>query len=280
MGGNRMRLRQVALVARALEPVVEDLSAVLGLTVVFRDPSVAVFGLENAVMAVGDTFLEVVSPVREDTAAGRLLERRGGDGGYMVIVQTDDLAADRARLAALGVRVVFEAALDDIACAHLHPRDVGGAILSLDEARPAASWRWAGLTWVSAVPSALGRAIVGAELQAADPAAMARRWAEVLGRTARRGSAAARAALDATSRGHAGETDEVARAGEMHEIALEQGTLRFVPVRDGRGEGLAAVDVRVTDPSRVWRAAQARGLAVADGEVTICGTRIVLRGPT
>ena len=265
-----MRLRQIALVARALEPVVEDLSAVLGLTVVFRDPSVAVFGLENAVTAVGDTFLEVVSPVREDTAAGRLLERRGGDGGYMVIVQTDDLAADRARLAALGVRVVFEAALDDIACAHLHPRDVGGAILSLDEANPAASWRWAGPTWASMVRSELSTAIAGAELQAADPAAMARRWAEVLGRTAQRRSSTVRAALDATSPGH---------VGEMHEIALEQGTLRFVPVCDGRGEGLAAVDVWVTDAARVRRAAQARDLAVAGGEVTICGTRIVLRSP-
>jgi len=273
-----MRLRQVALVARALEPVVDDLSAVLDLTVVFRDPSVEIFGLENAVMAVGDTFLEVVSPIRESTAAGRLLERRGGDGGYMVILQTDDLAAARAGLAALGVRVVFETALDDIACAHLHPRDVGGAILSLDEARPPASWRWAGPTWASAVPSAVSRAIVGAELQAADPAAMARRWAEVLGRTAQR-LADTRGDVETTSGGNTGEVPADARAGETHAIALESGTLRFVPARDGRGEGLAAVDVRVTDAARVRQAARARGLAAADGEITICGTRIVLRDP-
>jgi hypothetical protein len=132
-----MRLRQVALVARELEPVVDDLGAVLGLEVAFRDPGVAEFGLRNAIFAIGDTFLEVVSPVRPDATAARFLERRGGDGGYMAIFQTTDLGAARARLERLGVRIVWEIAFDDIATIHLHPRDVGGAIVSLDEARPA-----------------------------------------------------------------------------------------------------------------------------------------------
>jgi len=66
-----MRLRQVALVARELDPVVADLTAVLGIEVAFHDPGVAEFGLRNAVMPVGDTFLEVVSPVQENTTAGR-----------------------------------------------------------------------------------------------------------------------------------------------------------------------------------------------------------------
>jgi len=55
-----MRLRQVALVARDLDPVVADCSAVLGVEVAFRDPDVSTFGLRNAVMPDGDTFLEVV----------------------------------------------------------------------------------------------------------------------------------------------------------------------------------------------------------------------------
>jgi hypothetical protein len=57
-----MRLRQIALVARDLDTVVQDLCAVLGVEVCFQDPAVAVFGLRNAVMPLGDTFLEVVSP--------------------------------------------------------------------------------------------------------------------------------------------------------------------------------------------------------------------------
>src|SRR5713226_5795789 len=109
-----MRLRQVALVAHDLEPVVADLCAVLGIDVAFRDPGVREFGLHNAVMAIGDTFLEVVSPVQPDTTAGRYLERRGGDGGYMVILQCDDLDADRRRVADLGIRVVWQIDLPDM----------------------------------------------------------------------------------------------------------------------------------------------------------------------
>ncbi len=105
-----MRLRQVALVARELGPVVDDLRAVFGLGEPYNDPGVSVFGLENAVMPVGDSFLEVVSPAHTDTTAGRLLERRRGDGGYMVILQTDDLEHERAHMQALGVRIVRKSA--------------------------------------------------------------------------------------------------------------------------------------------------------------------------
>src|SRR3989442_12468663 len=114
-----MHIGQIALVARELEPVIADLTAVLGIEVGFRDPGVAEFGLHNAVMPVGQTFLEVVSPTREGTTAGRLLERRGGDGGYMAILQTADLRADRKRLAALGVRAVWQVELEDSATGHL-----------------------------------------------------------------------------------------------------------------------------------------------------------------
>ncbi len=246
----RLRLRQAALVARDLEPVVADLCHVLGTEGVFRDPGVAVFGLHNAVMPLGDTFLEVVSPVRPDASAARWLARRHGDGGYMVIVQTSDLATARRRLAALGVRIVFETTLDDIATIHLHPRDVGGAILSLDAALPPSSWRWAGPDWEARTRR--GTALVGAELQGPDPAALAARWAQVLDRPA----------------------SEDGDGGYV--IALDDGALSFAAARDERGEGLAGIVVRVPDPAGALAAARARGLATDGNRVEICGTRIRL----
>ena len=45
-----VRLRQVALVVEDLEPAVLELEAALGATVCFRDPAVAAFGLENALL--------------------------------------------------------------------------------------------------------------------------------------------------------------------------------------------------------------------------------------
>jgi len=86
-----MRIRQLVLVSEKRDPVVSDLCNLFRIEVAFYDPGIIHFGLENAVIPVGDTFLEVVSPVQENTTAGRFLERRRGNGGYMVIVQTDDL---------------------------------------------------------------------------------------------------------------------------------------------------------------------------------------------
>jgi len=92
-----MRLRQIALVARDLDAVRADIASVFGLDYAYVDPVVGRYGLTNLVFPVGDTFLEVVSPVVEGTTAGRLLEKRRGDGGYMVILQTDHLAQARDR---------------------------------------------------------------------------------------------------------------------------------------------------------------------------------------
>jgi hypothetical protein len=175
-----LRLRQVVLVAPDLGPAVEEITATLGLEVCFHDPGVAEFGLENALFPVGDQFLEVVSPITEGTTAGRLLEKRGGAGGYMAIFQCDDLDRRRARLPELGVRTIWQADLDDVRGTHLHPKDVGGAIISIDEAQPWDSWRWAGPSWEQHVRTDVVRGIAGIVVGAVDPPAMAARWADVL----------------------------------------------------------------------------------------------------
>jgi hypothetical protein len=172
------RVRQAVLVARRLEPVVASLRNELGLGEPFSDPGVEYFGLRNAVFALGDTFLEVVSPVRRDTAAGRLLDRRGGDCGYMVMFQVGDLAAARVRAAARRVREVFEVELEDMAEVHLHPADMRGAIVSLSAPRPSQSWRWGGPAWSErSVPLHVARV----ELAVSDPDAVGERWSDVLG---------------------------------------------------------------------------------------------------
>src|ERR1043165_220220 len=129
-----LRLRQIALVARTLEPVEQQLTSVLGTDVCFRDPGVRKYGLHNALWALGGTFLEVVAPIQDNTAAGRYLDRRRGDGGYMCIVDCDDLEARLAHVSALGIRIVEHARTGDAVAwseaVHLHPRDTGGCLLS------------------------------------------------------------------------------------------------------------------------------------------------------
>ena len=251
-----MRLRQVALVARDLEPAVEHLRAVFGLDVAFRDPGVALFGLVNAVLPVGDTFLEVVSPVREDASAARLLAKRGGDAGYMLIVQTTDLAAARARMEREGIRIVFEHAhpAGHTATLHLHPRDVGGAILSLDASDPPASWDWAGPGWEQHVRCEVATALAGATLASEDPAGLAAHWGTLLDRPAS------------------------ALGGGVFAIALDGATLRFVASR-GRGDGFVGVDLTEASRGARQRAlerAKSRGLHVEGDAVWIAGTAIRL----
>jgi hypothetical protein len=173
------RIRQAVIAARELEPVAQRLRDELGLGEQFSDPAVAYFGLRNAVFALGDTFLEVVSPVRDDAAAARLLQRRGSDlCGYMVMFQVDDLAASRERARGAGVREVFEVALDDIEEVHLHPVDMRGAIVSLSAPRPPEAWRWGGPEWEK---RSSPLRVAGITMAVADPDAVAGLWRQVIG---------------------------------------------------------------------------------------------------
>lgn len=247
-----MRVRQFVVVARDLDSAVADFQSVLGIDVAFNDPLVKEFGLRNAVMPVGDTFLEVVSPIDPSATAQRYLERKRGDGGYMLIVQCDELDRDRARLERIGVRTVWKLDLPEIRGTHLHPKDTGGTLLSLDDATPSESWRWAGPHWKQRVRRSVVESIAAAELQSDDPAALARRWSEILGRSA----------------------SEIFPG--RWEVALDDSTIRFVADADGRGEGLAGFDVRVVDREALLHAARGRGLAASPERVTIHGVRIGL----
>jgi hypothetical protein len=176
-----VRLRQAVLVAAELELVAARLEAELGLRDPFADPGVAEFGLRNAVYALGDAFIEIVSPTAGGTAAGRQLERLGGDGGYMAIFQLDDLTAARERVAAVGVRIVWQIDLPDMSGTHLHPADIGGTIVSLDRADPPESWRWGGPDWTGRAGSGAPGRLEGITVVVGDPPAVAERWGEVLG---------------------------------------------------------------------------------------------------
>ncbi len=245
-----MRIRQIALVAADLEPALADLRAVLDLGEAFADPGVGAFGLHNGVLPVGEQFLEVVSPVEDGTTAGRYLARRGGDGGYMVIFQTRDLAARRRHFAARGVRTAWEIELDDISTVHLHPRDTGGALVSVDEARPWESWRWGGPGWRERVRTSRVRGIAGIELQSPDPHALAARWSDVF---------------------------RFVRQDDSLRFTLEDGaTIEFCEARDERGEGLRSVLLHANDREAATRAARERGLAVDEDAVTIAGLRFRL----
>jgi hypothetical protein len=211
------RLRQVVLAAHELDPVAADLEEFVGVRGPFHDEGVGHFGLRNAVYALGDTFLEIVSPQQPGTAAGRYLERRGGDCGYMTMFEVADADGTRARLASLGVRTVWETVYDDITDLHLHPKDVGGAIVALDVTEPVGSWRWGGPAWAGRIPACGTGGVTGMTVAAVDPEATARRWSAV---------------LDAPSTSATG----LHLAGGAQQVT-------FVPAEGPSTEGIVGVDV-------------------------------------
>ena len=167
------------IAARDLDTTIALLRAEFGLGEPYHDPAVEYFGLRNAVFAAGDTFLEVVSPITADAAAGRHLERRHAEVcGYMAMIQVDDLDAARSRAGRAGAREVFAVELDDMREVHLHPADLGGAIVSLSEPSPVESWRWGGAGWEDRASAA---ALGGITVAVPDPDATCALWETVAG---------------------------------------------------------------------------------------------------
>ena len=125
-GSGPVRLRQIALVAKDLEKSKELLTHILGTEVIYVDPEVAQWGLENFLLAIGGEVLEVVSPFKSGTAAGRTLDKRG-DGGYMIIMQHPDAQKRREYIEQKGLaKVIFSQRNEDSTMVQYHPKGIKG----------------------------------------------------------------------------------------------------------------------------------------------------------
>jgi hypothetical protein len=248
-----MKLRQCVFVARDLEGSTAELCDILGIDVAYRDPNVAKWGLANVVCPTGHDFLEIVSPTQAGTSAGRYLDRRKGDGGYMVILQTANAVAERKRVTDLGIRAVEQKDLPDYQYTHFHPADTAGVLLSIDQTiapegvEPGLWWPPAEKDWLKHARRDVTHGLAGVEIQSEDPDKTAELWSRILDRPVE---------------------------GDI--LRLVDSQIRFVPIADDRGPGISAFDVRVTDRERVHAAAKKRHKAHGSGQVEICGCRINL----
>lgn len=252
MPGN-LRLRQICLVAPQLEPAVGDIAAIMGLEVCYRDPHVAKYGLENALLPVHATLLEVVAPVEDGTAAGRFLARTGSRGGYMAIFSCDDPDERGRNAEELGVRI---ANMIDHAPYHgvqLHPRDCRAAFIEFNHTTGSdnilGAYPPAGPDWHRAVRGDITRALTGVDMQSRDPQGLAQHWGRILG-------------LPVTK----GETGDP-------EIVLINGTFRFAT---GPADAMTGLRFQVGDIAAMRHAATARGLATDGDSFELAGVRFNL----
>ncbi len=248
-----MRLRQIALASNDLEAATHGLAEVFGLKVAFNDPHIHHYGLKNAVIPAGAGFLEVVQPIAEGASAGRFLAKRGGDAGYMVILQTADAEAERARVVAQGVRVVDDIDSAAYRCAHFHPADFGGMLVSFDQQRttddyldPYGDWWPAGQDW-RAARTGVVLDLLGLTLSNPDPAALAALWSLRLATP-----------LDSAN---------------PLRLPLDRGVIHFCE-GDSPMTWISRVDLQVTDVDEALDRARADSLDVdEDGGVLIGGVR-------
>lgn len=246
-----LQLKQVALVASDINQVVSTLTDVFGLEVACRNHGVEQFGLVNAVIALDETFIEVVSPDKEGTAAGRLLEKRAGDGGYMVLFQTNSMASQKRCFEKNQVPIVLEAEVEGTTLIHLHPRTLG-AIVSVDEMNPQGYWVWAGPDYKIRQNSALVTRLQGVELQSSDPEALALSWAKAFDQI-------------------------VGFESGIFQIEFDHGVVRFTEAADGRGDGVSGIFLGVKNKKEVLARADALGLKHDDEQVEIGGVQFYLQ---
>lgn len=170
-------LRQVVLLAADLQAALEEAKSLLGLRTGIRDAqSMAKLGFTHEVLAVDETFLEIVSPMASDSSAGRLLARQG-EGGFMVVVQVDDVEAMVARAAAIGLKPLMHEEFEGNPLTQWHPRDLG-TLAEIDQMR-VGEWHFCPALSDTGCTDVVSD-LMSADIAGSDPAELARRWATVL----------------------------------------------------------------------------------------------------
>ena len=231
-----MRLRQLVIATSEIDLLADSICDLFELKRTFSDPELIVFGLQNVLIPLGDTFLELVTPVKENTSAERFLKKRRGDGGYMVIVDSVDLEKERKRLENAKMDIVWyeNRRSDDIhgQSLHLHPKQVGGAILSIDNMNPLSSWLWAGTEWEKDINKSLVSHLSGVNICSPNPDRLLSNWETALGKK---------------------------RSIGGNSIELEGSNINFVVNSQSQSEYISAFQIHTVNRSVIEKRAASRG---------------------
>ena len=91
------------------------------------------FGVEAALLEIGDAHVELLTPVSAESAVARFLER-SGPGMHHVAYRTRDIDATLLRLRESGVRLIDEqprGGIRDSRVAFVHPKSTGGVLTEI-----------------------------------------------------------------------------------------------------------------------------------------------------
>lgn len=126
------RIDHVGIAVDDLEAEVERYRRSFGMEPVHRE-RVEDQGVDEVLFAVGESYLQLLGSLGEDTPVGRFLARRG-PGLHHVGYVVHDVAAALGRLRSAGVRLVDESPRPGsrgTSVAFVHPSSAGGVLIEL-----------------------------------------------------------------------------------------------------------------------------------------------------
>jgi len=126
------KIEHVALAVADLDAAVEHYATTWGLTVEHRE-RVEDQGVEEAMLPLGESYLQLLGATGPDTTVGKFLAKRG-EGLHHIAYEVDDLEAALAKLKADGVPLIDEAPRRGgrgHMVAFVHPRGNHGLLVEL-----------------------------------------------------------------------------------------------------------------------------------------------------
>ncbi len=131
------RIDHVGIACRDLEETVARYEALFGLSVASREVNEEQGVQESMLEVAGGSYVQLLQPLRPDSPVGRFLERHG-EGVHHIGYGVDDVQAALDQLGGLGIRLLDRRPRHGsmgAAIAFLHPKDVGGVLTELVQAR-------------------------------------------------------------------------------------------------------------------------------------------------
>ena len=124
----------VAIAVRDLEAAIAYYAETFGATVDHRE-RVESDGVEEALLKVADSYIQLLTPIREDSPVAVYLEKKG-EGLHHVGYRVTDCAAALKRVKDSGGRVIDEAPRPGsrgTTVAFIHPKAICGTLIELVE---------------------------------------------------------------------------------------------------------------------------------------------------
>ncbi|HYI17430.1 MAG TPA: methylmalonyl-CoA epimerase [Solirubrobacteraceae bacterium] len=128
------RIDHVGIAVADLDAAVALHEREYGMPVVHRE-TVTAQGVEAVLLDVGESHVELLRPLADDTPVGRFLARRG-PGLHHVAYGVEDIEAALAQLGAQGIRLIDEVPRTGIRgsrVAFLHPSGSGSVLTEIVE---------------------------------------------------------------------------------------------------------------------------------------------------